>query len=183
MKIRYNNGVEVHVRPDLGRELVRAGLAVEIPPTGNLLERQREELHKRIQAGPQTDFTARWSIVVENRRCGTAFLDLPEIVTRVGGTVTRWFGHWKNCNARVEWQGGGRWLNGFGRPVPDEICEQYKRAWKRSKDFENLKQLVEPSRDEENHKMAEDLARKNRLDAQTTVPNFEAAPPADWAKD
>ena len=119
MKVRYENGEVSSVRNDLGRELVRAGIAtlVENEPDGRCLPKPGDY---KVPA-------PRWSVETVATHTGHVLA----VVMRLGNSdPVLYAGSPKFINARREWQGGGRFVNGFGRRVPDETVKQYAQLWK-----------------------------------------------------
>jgi len=139
MRVRYlNNNREDHVERNLGQSLIRAGIAVEVPT-------------------PKTPAPVRqFSIVIENYNDGRT-LDKKVVAIRMdyGKTVAHYFGKPELINARKEWPGGGRYLNGFGCAVPDEIVREYAKVWKKNEDLRLPKEVLDPDNScAENEKMA-----------------------------
>ncbi len=90
-----------------------------------------------------------WSIVTITYRdgfCGPGKKILA-IERNFGQQVSRYFGLPERVNAQVQWQGGGRFLNGFGCAVPDEIAKVYARQWKKNKDLRLPDYLLYPKPD------------------------------------
>lgn len=113
MKIKYlNNGVEDHVENQLARSLIMAGLAEEVT-----------QPEKKLPAPVPTP---QWS--VEINRASTSQPHV-YIALRVGQGIYRYFGHPQLVNAIHSWDGGKRFLSGFGRECPEEIRAEYERIW------------------------------------------------------
>ncbi len=197
MKIRYQNGEVSSVRNDLGRELVRAGLAEELPKEapkpadtapkfevvirkgiGTQLTVIRMSVLNRYQdySGAPDEITARhfggfeppkqvvadyrrrweaskapkvesslpsrpgnfvaadprWEVGVLVDRGGPKFLAVRMTILN---SVVTYTGAPSDINARRTWDGGGRYLNGFGREVPKDIADAYARRWRNSPDL------------------------------------------------
>ncbi len=173
VKIKYhNNGAESHVRPELGRELIRAGLAVEIP-NKSLAESLREQ-HRPM--------TPEWSVIRDE---GGYVAIKMEMGTTSGHNIVG--GHLdprqksvvtKSTPSRVGYFSGdpkkihdrknsaGEFCSAFGLPVPQEIIDQYARLW--AKESNRAPQmpysLSAMAISDANKEHAERLAKKNADD-------------------
>lgn len=159
MLIRYlTNGVEQHVQNQLGRSLIAAGLAQEIPPKGSLLDQTRARLAAQMGSAPALE--PKWAVVTE------PYADLQDpnkhvlaIRMDLGKQTSHFFGYPDQVNAKKEWDGGCRYLNGFGREVPEEIAKEYRRQWKANKHLRAPDDVLSPPRDERNDLQASILGR------------------------
>jgi hypothetical protein len=133
MKVRYQNGEVSSVRNDLGRELVRAGIAFAV---------NQKELDEPEQVGPPRTYkpgsvaAPKWKVGQFSKPVSGGF-EL-RIQMQILGQTYSYNGDPYKANARVEWDGGSRYLNGFGRAVPDEILDEYSRQWKANPDLRGL---------------------------------------------
>jgi hypothetical protein len=108
MEIKYvNNGRVDHVENHLARALINAGIAEAVEPP---------------KAEPPTP---RWRVILTRER--------RELVIELKhGTAVYYYGSSpEQINERLTWEGGGRWKN-FPLRCPEEICDQYGRAWEMS---------------------------------------------------
>jgi hypothetical protein len=121
MRIKYlNNSVEDHVERNLGQSLIRAGLAVAVGA---------EENSSRLpKYQPASAPAPQWEVCVHTG-IGTGEKVLCIRMT-LPHSVVDYFGPPENANAVKRWDGGQRFLNGFGCAVPDDILKQYKRSYK-----------------------------------------------------
>lgn len=108
MKLKYQNGNVSSVRNDLGRELIRAGIAVEIK-----------------KDPPKADLTPRWSVEIINTH-GT--YPVLAIVLRIGTGVISYTGRPDDVNAVKSWPGGKRFAN-FSHECPPSIVLLYEARW------------------------------------------------------
>lgn len=144
MKIRYTtNGVESHVQPSIGKELVKAGIAVEVardasdgpPPPPRVYD---------PSCVPQPEWSVGTRDNLDKGQCLAVVMRLPNAISFYTGTP-------QGLNDRV-----------FGRPVPKEIREEYTKRWKGAP---GLRGAYDPRPGEGhagNQKAAEELAEANR---------------------
>jgi hypothetical protein len=124
MKVRYANGEVSSVRNDLGRELVRAGLCTVLEQEPEVNPNQRP----RYAPGPAPE--SRWFITIENyddalcpgKKVLAVRMDCAQ-------QVAYYFGQPEHINACIKWEGGQRFVNGFGRAVPESVAVNYARQW------------------------------------------------------
>jgi len=123
MRIKYvNNNSEDHVERNLGKSLIRAGLAVAVGP-----EDAEESTSRLPKYQPAAVVEPEWEVTVHNGHQGGKTLCIRMTLPNL---VLDYFGPPDAANSRREWDGGCRWLNGFGRAVPEEIVKLYKRQYK-----------------------------------------------------
>jgi hypothetical protein len=140
------NGEISNVRGDIAREMVKLGVA-------EIIGESPAEVAARLpKPGDAVTPEPRWSVEVVGLE--TKHLAI-QMLIGVQNNQTLYIGHPDSVNARKEWPGGGRYLNGFGRAVPDEIAREYKRQWKAS---ESLRAPLPDPRErcEENERTAID---------------------------
>jgi hypothetical protein len=144
MKIRYiTNDIEDHVDRNLANSLIRAGIAVavdpqepDIPIAGtSLQDRQRA----RLGLTSQPAAVPVWDVVTVARKTKANPHDpMPQelvIQMEILGGQFRWSGNPKHANATIKWDGGQRYLSGFGREVPSEILGRYTALWKKNPEW------------------------------------------------
>jgi hypothetical protein len=102
-------GETLHVENAHARAFLAAGLAEEI----------------KIEK-PKPDLTPRWAVDILNRQGENPTL---AVVMQVGQNHTHFTGKPEDVNKAVRWDGGQRFLSGFGRECPEAICRQYAEAW------------------------------------------------------
>lgn len=119
MKIRILASGEIrHIDNSTGSALVSAGLAESLSATD-------DKPGRLPRAGDAVVPQPIWEVVVIKSA-------QPVLAIRmtIGTQDALYTGDPKKVNARVEWNGGGRFTNGFGREVPEEIAKQYAKQWK-----------------------------------------------------
>jgi len=157
MKIKSKLTGEVsNVRGDIAKEMVKLGVAEYVPldPAVSLLDVARANLQETM--GTPAPVQPVWEVLVR---------DLPvsgkkELVIQcaVGQQKTYYSGKPENVNLRRQWEGGGRYLNGFGRAVPDEICEGYLKAYKK---FPTLRGYVTKTTEEQQREYQEYIKKQD----------------------
>jgi hypothetical protein len=121
MRIKYlNNSVEDHVDRNLGTSLIRAGLAVAVGPE----ESEATPFRLPKYQHPSAPAEPRWQIE-------TVGISKKELVIRMSilGQVYYFSGNPASANKTVAWDGGSRFLNGFGRAIPKQILKAYREQW------------------------------------------------------
>jgi hypothetical protein len=110
-----------NVRADIAREMIKLGVATALDPLDT------SEGSRLPKYQPAAVPEPSWEVCVHNGSQGAKTLcirmTLPNVVVDYTGSPA-------DANRRLEWQGGGRWLNGFGREVPTEILKIYNRQYK-----------------------------------------------------
>lgn len=134
MKVKYANGEVSSVRNDLGRELVRAGIAIVLEPdTDDGVVHAGNESYRLPKYGdariPQPSFSVE---LLHNQMTNNRYL---AVVMVLGEQRITYIGPPKEINDRVTWPGGGRWLNGFGRECPADVAKEYDKRWKENDDL------------------------------------------------
>jgi hypothetical protein len=151
------NGEIQNVRGDIAREMIKLGVAEAIDPVEDQIPPRKVAADVTVdgdgtvhQIGgdsyrlPKPGDAARaaqpqFEVIVANEYKSTQkFL---AIRMTQGRTVVDYVGKPENANRRVTWEGGGRWLNGFGREIPAETVKEYARAYKAN---DNLRVAIPP---------------------------------------
>jgi hypothetical protein len=114
MKIKsLINGQVSNVRGDIAREMVKLGVAEilpEFPKPGEAVLPPEE-----------------WAVVlIGGYKGGNKHL---AVQLKMGPQVFLFWDNPRLINARREWQGGGRYINGFGRAVPAAVADEYTKRW------------------------------------------------------
>jgi hypothetical protein len=120
-----------NVRGDIARELIKMGVATAIDPL-ELADMPAPGKPKYKAAAPPEPS---WDVTTIKRATrGNDGGEYPELVIRMEiiGQVYNWSGQPKYANAVARWDGGQRYLSGFGRPVPDEVLARYEHLWKKN---------------------------------------------------
>lgn len=120
MKISYvygpKQGLNEHINPHDGNLLINAGFAVEIPAT-------------RADLSPPQPNIETWKVqrltTIEGPETGPLAI-LRLIDGKPQGIYT---GNPAHVNARVEWDGGGRFTSGLGVEVPGNLAATYHKIW------------------------------------------------------
>lgn len=156
MKIKSKLTGEVsNVRGDIAKEMVKLGVAEFVPldKSVSLLDVARANLNESM---PPTPAIPKFEVRVR---------DLPisgkkELVIQctVAKQEIYYSGKPENANLRREWEGGGRFLNGFGRAVPDDICALYGREWKKCP---TLRGYTTKTAEEQNREYKEFMKRQD----------------------
>jgi len=147
MRIKFlNNGAEQHVSNEVGRGFVTAGLAEEIkPPT-------------IAQLQPVWSVEVAHGFVRIVMKLGTMGAGAP------GGAATpRIVQTYDRDPDQIHdrrYADGRKFSSSFGRPVPDLIIKEYRKAWKNPQARKPEGPKVE---DLHNKEMAADLARRNSM--------------------
>lgn len=129
MKVKYANGVESHVAPAIGKELVKAGIATEASGTSEPVFSNGvlcEAPHARPQWQPLPPAT--WAVVkITGVAKPYAAIQITSGQDAKGNTqqVRQWAGDPRYANARKTWDGGSRYLNGLGREIPADVLKLY----------------------------------------------------------
>jgi hypothetical protein len=115
------NGEVSNVRADIAREMVKMGVATALDSLDALSD--TPSLLPRYQH-PAAPTEPRWQIE-------TVGLSKKELVIRMSilGQVYYFSGNPASANKTVAWDGGSRFLNGFGRAIPKQILEAYREQW------------------------------------------------------
>jgi len=125
-RIKSNLTGEVsNVRGDIARELIKMGVATALESLGPDSPGEGSRLPKPTD--PIVKLNPKWEVCVHTGREDGKTLCIRMCL---GNSVVDYFGSPDAANARREWKGGGRWLNGFGMAVPPEILKQYARSYK-----------------------------------------------------
>jgi len=165
MKIRILASNEVkHVENSLGSTLISAGLAepTQDPVTDSPLPKPGDF---KIPEPKWSVIVHPWSHPLRETR-SVLFIQM----NFMHGSV-QYCGHPKKVNARVEWPGGGRYLNPFGRPVPPEIVAEYTKQWNAHEELRLTDAELNPTKvDDENRQRAKDKAEFDRAVAEGHVP-------------
>jgi hypothetical protein len=129
-----------NVRGDIARELIKMGVATAIDslePEADLpvcgeshQDAQRRRLIATMQVNPAAPV---WAVVTIPRPSAhdTAGKEL-NIQMEILGGVYMWNGDPKRANITVDWDGGKRYVNGFGRLIPEETLGRYTHLWKQN---------------------------------------------------
>lgn len=149
MKVKYKNGEVSSVRNDLGRELVRAGIAEAVDPKDlEQSNKPNDGTNLDLQPLPKPgDFRCpnpEWEVVLRKKATGG---DELAIRMRILGTDYFYCGHPATANNKISWDGGFRWTSGLGREIPSETLREYEHRWKR---HENLRAPASVQMDEHN---------------------------------
>lgn len=131
MKVKYANGEISHVRNDLGRELVRAGIAQEICDGSVTAPNIRGEEHYRLpKPGDARVPAPEWEVGVFGEKPNQRLAIRMQLL----GTELFYDANPMRVNALKEWDSPTgkhrRYLSGFGHKVPSEIVDDYARRWK-----------------------------------------------------
>jgi hypothetical protein len=156
MKIRYTFGPKLntieHVSRDTAEPLIAAGIAEALPEPPratkfNPISRREEEIVPRSDESLQDRQRARlgltsqpaavpvWDVVTVARTTVHAANSAPPeliIQMEILGGLYRWSGDPKRANHTADWDGGKRYLNGFGREIPDDVLGRYTALWKKN---------------------------------------------------
>ena len=133
MKIRYLNGPKAgqieFVQNQIGNVVVGAGLAEEVDAAST-------ETGKLPKPGSAPVPEPHWEVSVERHsQDSPAWLAIKMTIGPIApstgkpGTTCFYAGDPQYANARKEWEGGGCYLNHFGREVPAAILADYTRRW------------------------------------------------------
>lgn len=154
MQIRYKATGELsHVENAFGRALIAEGRAEEVNP-GEFVTAPKisgSETYRLPKPGDAKPPQPHWDVVTVGESVKRLAIKL-----NCGDLTLYYTGTPERANARREWQGGGRWLNGFGREVPKEIQKQYADLRKRHKELRGGVYADEPVDNEANRRMAEE---------------------------
>lgn len=131
MRIRNKiTGIESTERADIARALIRQGMCEEVPrdPSISIQDENRANLCAEIGAAkiPAPEWSVRMLDANDASNQGGRLL---VIEMKLGGATFRFAAPPDRANARREWDGGGVYLSGFGRAVPDSILKSYTRQW------------------------------------------------------
>jgi hypothetical protein len=144
MKIRYLFGPKIsqeeHVHREVARPLITAGIAesleapeADLPVCG---ESHQDRARRRLGLSAPTAVPAPvWDVVSMNRTTAQDANSAPPELTiqmEIMGALYRWSGDPKNANVRAEFDGGARYLSGFGRPIPEDVLGRYTYIWNKN---------------------------------------------------
>lgn len=120
MRIKYlNNNQEDHVESNLGRSLIRAGLAVAV---GSETDNSRLP-----RPGDFRPVSPTWEVCLRKTATGREELGIKLTVLR----TDYWFcGHPDNATRKISWNGGFRWGSGLPHEIPKETLKEYTTRWK-----------------------------------------------------
>jgi hypothetical protein len=123
MKVKFihgpNTGQEAHLANHIAEGLIAAGLAEQIVSES-----------KPIPAPiPAPEWAVEFFEANQSSNSSYAPNKLVCITMRIGRGFIHYFGHPQLVNAIHSWDGGQRYLSGFGRECPEEIRALYERNW------------------------------------------------------
>jgi|HubBroStandDraft_6_1064221.scaffolds.fasta_scaffold823282_2 hypothetical protein len=149
MKVRiFASGEVKHIENSLGSVLISAGLAevTEAPVTITPLPKPGDF---KVPA-------PRWLVDLQPR---AQILVIQMVLLN---QFHYFSGLPEHANRSEIWHGQTRWLNGFNRPVPQSIVDEYTRRWNSEPNHRDVPKYVKagnPNRDEENEARAKEQKR------------------------
>lgn len=171
MKIRYLSGPKQnqseHVENSVGRFAVSAGLAEEIV-TGEVTAPGpggRDETYRLPKPGDVAPPVDRWAVSVMQFGTKSHLV----ITLESGSFKAFYFGEPGHVNDKRVWQGGYRYLNGFGRACPEAIVAEYKKQFKRNPELRFVPDFQAASlgvNSASNEKAAQELKNHEEQDKQ-----------------
>jgi hypothetical protein len=135
MKIKYLSGPKAgqieHVQNQVGGVVCGAGLAEEVSDGAVTAPNMHsEETYRLPRPGEARIPEPVWDVVEVS-----VVKPYLAIQMTIGAEKFLYAGRPEHVNARKEWQGGGRYLNPFGRAVPEEIVKRYAKAYRANRDL------------------------------------------------
>lgn len=173
MKVKFlSNGLEQHVSGEVGRGFITAGLATE------------------VKAVPVPPAVPQWSVIVDESGFVAIKMELGSIGSAKGSapvhgmkpapqTVAFYQGDPDSIHDRRRWtpqgQTGELYCSAFGRPVPEDIVKQYRKARKNPKAVAPAMPL-KPIHHNGNDSMKSEMAFRNTPEKlfKPAVPEHEA---------
>ena len=164
MKIKnLFTGVVSSERADIARALIRQGLCEALEPDAPEGEGV-SKLPPKFNAATFVKLDPQWEVAV----LGDHDQKVLAIRMTLGSAVYSYSGQPKHANAKIEWDGGGRFVNGFGRAIPESILKLYTEQWNSNPNLRDPYGEVTPGKHAGNETMKSMLDAANR----TSVPSY-----------
>jgi hypothetical protein len=159
MHVRFiagpKQGQDEHLEFTRARVLIDSGFAVEIPP------------EKPKYVPPTPSFSVETTVGLRTpKRVGIRMTLKLNTHLRGEGSFDRYyFGHPDDTNKRIGARDGyqGRFYNGFGRQVPEEIVREYRQMWNANPNLRDPYSIRRKSiADTDNAKMQREIVAANQ---------------------
>jgi hypothetical protein len=119
-------GVVSNERADIARALIRQGLCEALEADTNAPEGEGvSKLPPKFNAANFVKLDPAWEVTV----LGDHDQKVLAIRMTLGRAVYNYTGQPEHANAKAVWDGGGRYVNGFGREIPESILKLYTEQW------------------------------------------------------
>jgi hypothetical protein len=145
------NGAVSNVRGDIAREMIKLGIAEEVQGEG-----VEAPLIRSNEPVPVPE--RKWEIRLLRETRPEPVL---AIEMRQGPTLIQYIGPPDVLTAVRKWDGGQRWLHGFGVSVPEGIAAEYTKRWQGNP---HLRGPYDPNPNEPHAANVEAAAKKRLAD-------------------
>jgi hypothetical protein len=134
-------GIVSSERADIARALIRQGLCEALEADTNAPEGEGvSKLPPKFNAANFVKLDPAWEVTV----LGDHDQKVLAIRMTLGSAVYSYTGKPEHANAKVVWDGGGRYVSGFGREIPGDILKLYTEQWNRNRNLRDPNAEVTP---------------------------------------